>query len=67
MLLDVVRFSVGTLTAIPVRPPTTVDRRVATLGILVAPLAVLPLAAMVAAVLWAGRELGLALMARHRT
>ena len=57
---DVVRFSVGTLTAIPVPPPRSLSRRVTVPGILVAPLAVLPLGALVCLVAWSGRELGLA-------
>ena len=65
--LDVLRFSVGTLTAIPVTPPRTVDHRVTVPGILLAPLAVLPLGALVAAVLWSGRELGLAPIALAAT
>ncbi|MEZ5159525.1 MAG: hypothetical protein R2709_01430 [Marmoricola sp.] len=42
MLLDAWRLAVGTLTAVPVRPPMTVDRRRAGLAMLLAPLAVLP-------------------------
>ncbi|GEP38622.1 adenosylcobinamide-GDP ribazoletransferase [Nocardioides psychrotolerans] len=60
MIMDVVRFSVGTLTAIPVRPPSKVDRSVTVPGMIVAPLAVLPLGLMVALVCWGGRELDLA-------
>ncbi len=63
MILDALRFSVGTLTAIPVRPPATLERRVTVPGLALAPLAVLPLGALVAALLWAGRELGLAPLA----
>ena len=59
-LLDVLRFSVGTLTAIPVPPPSSVAREVTRPAMVLAPLAVLPLGALAAAVLWAGRELGLA-------
>jgi adenosylcobinamide-GDP ribazoletransferase len=57
---DVVRFAVGTLTAIPIRPPSSVGRGVTVPGLVVAPLAVLPLGALTALVLWGGRELGLA-------
>lgn len=58
--LDVMRFTVGTLTAIPVQPPRSVDREVTVPGILLAPLFVLPLGLAVGLVLWSGRELGLA-------
>ncbi|WP_309647173.1 adenosylcobinamide-GDP ribazoletransferase [Nocardioides sp.] len=58
--MDVVRFSVGTLTAIPVRPPSKVDRSVTVPGMIVAPLAVLPLGVLVGLVCWGGRELELA-------
>ena len=51
---DAWRLSVGTLTAIPVRPPGHVDRTVAGVAMLLAPLAVLPLAAVVALVVWTG-------------
>ncbi len=44
MTLDAWRLAVGTLSAWPVRPPRTVDRRVAGGAMLLAPLAVLPLA-----------------------
>lgn len=54
------RFSVGTLTAIPVTPPSRVDRSVTVPGMVVAPLAVLPLGLLVGIVLWGGRELDLA-------
>lgn len=60
---DIVRFAVGTLTAIPVRPPRSVGREVTVPGIVAAPLAVLPLGALTALVLWAGRELELAPLA----
>lgn len=42
-MLDAWRLAVGTLTAIPVRPPTTVDRRRASAAMVLAPVAVLPL------------------------
>ena len=63
MLIDAARFAVGTLTAVPVAPPRVVDRRVALTGLLLAPLAVVPLGLLVAAVLALGRELGLASLA----
>ncbi len=59
-LLNAWRLSVGTFTAIPVAPPTTVTPRLSGRAVTLAPLAVLPLALAVAAVLWIGRELGLA-------
>lgn len=46
------RLAVGTLTVIPVRPPTHVDRAVAGRAMLLAPLAVLPLAAVAAGFGW---------------
>ncbi len=59
-LRDAWRLSVGTLTAIPVRPPDRVDRDTAGLSMVLAPLAVVPLGVLVALVLWGGRELGVA-------
>lgn len=50
------RLAVGTLTVIPVRPPSQVDRTVAGRAMLLAPLTVLPLAAMAAGI---GRLAGL--------
>jgi adenosylcobinamide-GDP ribazoletransferase len=58
-LPDAWRLAVGTLTAIPVRAPTRVDRDTAGLAMILAPVAVVPLGALVALVLWGGRELGL--------
>ena len=58
-LPDAWRLSVGTLTAIPVRPPTRVDRDTAGLAMVLAPIAVVPLGLLVTLVLWGGRELGL--------
>ncbi|WP_293782690.1 adenosylcobinamide-GDP ribazoletransferase [uncultured Aeromicrobium sp.] len=54
------RLSVGTFTAIPVTPPPAVTPRLTGAAVALAPLAVLPLAALVSTILWAGRELGLA-------
>lgn len=45
------RLAVGTLTAVPVAPPSGVDERTARQAVLLAPLACLPLGAAVAAVL----------------
>lgn len=58
-LPDAWRLAVGTLTAIPVKPPARVDRDTAGLAMVLAPLAVLPLGALVALVAWTERELGL--------
>ncbi|MFI5430288.1 adenosylcobinamide-GDP ribazoletransferase [Aeromicrobium sp. UC242_57] len=55
-MLDAWRLAVGTLTAIRVKPPQTVTRQIAGAAMLVAPLAVVPLALLVAATLWIGRE-----------
>lgn len=46
------RLAVGTLTVIPVRPPAQVDRAIAGRAMLLAPLAVLPLAVAAACVGW---------------
>jgi adenosylcobinamide-GDP ribazoletransferase len=57
-MLDGLRLAFGTLTALPVPPPTRVDRRVAGHGMLLAPFAVLPFAALTAGMAWAGRAIG---------
>jgi adenosylcobinamide-GDP ribazoletransferase len=49
------RLAVGTLTVIPVRPPAVVDRTVAGRAMLLAPVAVLPLAVAAAALGWSAR------------
>lgn len=54
MLRDAWRLAVGTLTAVPVRPPALVDRRRAGLAMLLAPLAVVPVGLAVAVVGYAG-------------
>lgn len=59
-LLNAWRLSVGTFTAIPVAPPREVTPRLSGAAVALAPLAVVPLAATAALVLWLGRELGLA-------
>ncbi len=51
---DAWRLATGTLTALPVRSPAQVDRRTARGAMLLAPVAVVPLGALVAAVLWFG-------------
>ena len=50
------RLAIGTLTALPIPPPSVVDSRTARVAVLLAPLAVAPLGLAVGAVLWlAGR------------
>lgn len=53
------RLAVGLLTIVPVRPPEEIGRTQARAAMLVAPLAVLPLALVVAGIGWAGVWLGL--------
>lgn len=53
------RLATGTLTALPVRAVTTVDRRTARGAMLLAPVAALPLGVLVALLLAAGRALEL--------
>ena len=50
VLRDAWRLAVGTLTAVPVRPPALVDRRRAGLAMVLAPLAVVPLGLLVAVI-----------------
>lgn len=57
---DAWRLAVGTLTAIPVRPPRRVDRRTSGAAMLLAPVAVLPLGLLVAALTGLGQAAGLA-------
>ncbi|MFT4054191.1 MAG: adenosylcobinamide-GDP ribazoletransferase [Novosphingobium sp.] len=59
MIADAWRLSVGTLTALPVGPPAAVDRRRAGTAMLLAPLAVVPLAAPLGVVLWGAHLLDL--------
>lgn len=56
---DGLRLAVGTLTVLPVRPPGRVDRTVAGVAMVVAPVAVLPVAVVAAAVVWGGTALAL--------
>ncbi|MFT4010574.1 MAG: adenosylcobinamide-GDP ribazoletransferase [Nocardioidaceae bacterium] len=56
MLLDAWRLALGTLTALPVRPPSQVDRRRAGLAMSIAPLATLPLGLGVMVVALAGHR-----------
>ena len=58
-MVDAWRLAVGTLTALPVRPPARVDRSTARSSMLLAPLATLPLGALVALVLVVGVALEL--------
>lgn len=58
-MLDAWRLAVGTLTAIPVRPPTTVDPQRASAAMVLAPVAVLPLGVAVTCVALAGHWLQL--------
>jgi adenosylcobinamide-GDP ribazoletransferase len=58
-MLDSWRLAVGTLTALPVKPPAHVDQGTARLAVLVAPPAALPLGLAVAATLWLSHWLGL--------
>ncbi|WP_338087794.1 adenosylcobinamide-GDP ribazoletransferase [Nocardioides lijunqiniae] len=57
--MDAWRLAVGTLTALPVAAPSRVDRRTAGHAMLLAPLAVLPLGALVAGLLLLGDLAGL--------
>lgn len=54
---DAWRLAVGTLTALPTAPPTAVTRASARGAMLLAPLAVVPLAVLVGLVVWAGDPL----------
>ncbi|KQW52763.1 cobalamin synthase [Nocardioides sp. Root1257] len=56
---DAWRLAVGTLTALPIGPPSRVDRTTARRAMLLAPVAVLPLGVLVATVLWLGGLAGL--------
>lgn len=52
--LDGLRLSVGTLTVLPVPPPRGLGPRVTAVAMTLAPLVVLPIAAAMAATMWAG-------------
>lgn len=58
-MLDSWRLALGTLTALPVRPPARVDPAVAGRAALLAPVAAIPLGLCVAAVLWVASAVGL--------
>ena len=60
---DALSLAVGTLSALRVPAPRVVDRRVAGLAMVLAPLAVLPLGVLVVGVLVLGRETGLSPLA----
>jgi adenosylcobinamide-GDP ribazoletransferase len=62
-MLDALRLSVGTLTVVPSGSIGEIDRRTAARAMIIAPVAVLPLAAAVAAVGWLGRSAGLPALA----
>ena len=65
MLLDAWRLAVGTLTAVPVRPPKAVDRRRAGLAMLLSPIAVLPLGLALALMAAIGHWVSSATPSRH--
>ncbi len=54
MIGDGLRLAVGTFTAVPIRPPVRIDRDVARLAMIAAPVATIPLAAISAGVSAAG-------------
>lgn len=60
---DAWRLSVGTLTAVPMHPPAAVTSTTARDAMVLAPLAVVPLGLVVAAVTWAGARAGLPALA----
>lgn len=53
------RLAIGTLTALPIRPPSAVDARTARTAVLLAPLAVAPLGLAVGGTLWVAGHFGL--------
>lgn len=59
MLLDAWRLALGTLTALPVKPPRVVDPARARLAMVLAPVAAIPLGLAVVAVMLLGEVLGL--------
>lgn len=61
-LSDALRLAVGTLSALPVSPPRTVDRLRGGLAMALAPVAVLPLAVLVSAMCWIGGHVHLPLV-----
>ena len=63
MLTDALRMAVGTLTALPVPAPRTIDRRVAAGAMLLAPVAAVPLAVLAGLVVLGGQALRLPALA----
>ncbi|MCA0179294.1 MAG: adenosylcobinamide-GDP ribazoletransferase [Actinobacteria bacterium] len=59
MLRDAWRLALGTLTAVPVRPPSRVDRRRAGAAMMLAPVAAMPLGLVMTGIILAGHWLGL--------
>jgi adenosylcobinamide-GDP ribazoletransferase len=57
--LNSLRMAVGTLTALPVPAPRVINRRVAGGAMVLAPLAVVPLAVVAGLIVWGGDALGL--------
>ncbi|MET0863518.1 MAG: adenosylcobinamide-GDP ribazoletransferase [Nakamurella sp.] len=62
MIADGLRLAVGTFTAIPIGPPTRIDRHVARIAMLVAPFACLPIGIAAAAVGLVGDGVGLPML-----
>ena len=58
IMLDALRLSVGTLTIVPSGSIAEIDRRTAARAMIIAPLAVLPLATAVALLGWLARAAG---------
>lgn len=58
-MLDALRLSVGTLTIVPSGPIPEIDRRTAARAMIIAPLAVLPLAVAAALLGWLAQTVGL--------
>jgi len=58
--VNALRLALGTLTALPVRPPSQVGARTARAAILLAPLAAAPLGVAVAVTLWLAGHFGVA-------
>jgi adenosylcobinamide-GDP ribazoletransferase len=62
-VIDGWRLALGTLTALPVRPPAQIDARTARIAVLVAPPAALPLGVAVALTLWVTHHVGVPALA----
>lgn len=63
MIIDAVRMAIGTLTTVRVPAPGVIDRRVAGGAMVLAPLAVVPLAAVAGLIVFAGEAIGLPALA----